>query len=139
MTQLFMGHLMKLNGKLTTLGLAAEIIFIRWKNNLNHAGDTALFSDMKLIGPVIVLWDVVFYQSEITSTMGPEDAAIALLINLKAKNVRSDSIQYFFPLIEQDPIAFCNSLNLEETREIFLKVGRNFKNLINNYFWRVNL
>ncbi|WP_034550819.1 metal-dependent hydrolase [Carnobacterium funditum] len=122
MTQAIHGSSYEIDGKLTTLGLAAGIIFHSDGKTIYHAGDTALFSDMKLIGQYRPL-DVVFLPIGDNFTMGPEDAAIAADY-LKAKKVVP--IHYnTFPLIEQDPIAFCNSLPGEQGK--FLKVGEILK------------
>lgn len=118
MTPAIHGSSYEINGKLTTIGLAAGIIFHSDNKTIYHAGDTALFSDMKLIGQYRPL-DVAFLPIGDNFTMGPEDAAIAANY-LQAKQVVP--IHYnTFPLIEQDPIAFSNRLANEEGK--VLKVG----------------
>lgn len=68
-----------------------------------HAGDTALFGDMKLIGERNNI-DVAFLPIGDNFTMGPEDAAYAVSL-LKPKTVIP--IHYnTFPPIQQDPNEF---------------------------------
>ena len=55
-----------------------------------HAGDTALFSDMKLIGERHPI-DVAFLPIGDNFTMGPEDAAYAAKL-AKRKNSCTDSL-----------------------------------------------
>lgn len=118
MTQAIHGLSYEIEGKLTKFGLAAGIIFHSDGKVIYHAGDTALFSDMKLIGQYRPL-DVAFLTIGDNFTMGPEDAALAANY-LKAKKVVP--IHYnTFPLIEQNPIAFCTSLR--EKQGEYLKVG----------------
>lgn len=119
MTQAIHGSSYEIDGKRTTLGLAAGIIFHSTGKTIYHAGDTALFSDMKLIGEYRPL-DVAFLPIGDNFTMGPEDAALAAGY-LQAKKVVP--IHYdTFPLIEQDPIAFCRSLPGKQGK--FLEVGK---------------
>jgi L-ascorbate metabolism protein UlaG (beta-lactamase superfamily) len=118
MTQAIHGSSYEIDGKLTTIGLAAGIIFHSDGKTIYHAGDTALFSDMKLIGQYRPL-DVAFLPIGDNFTMGPEDAAIAAGY-LQAKQVVP--IHYnTFPLIEQDPMAFSNRLANKQGK--VLKVG----------------
>lgn len=118
MTPAIHGSSYEIDGKLTTIGLAAGIIFHSDNKTIYHAGDTALFSDMKLIGQYRPL-DVAFLPIGDNFTMGPEDAAIAAKY-LQAKQIVP--IHYnTFPLIEQDPIAFSNRLADEQGK--VLKVG----------------
>ena len=81
------------------------ILFTAAGKTIYHAGDTALFSDMKLIGerhPV----DVLFIPIGDNFTMGPEDAAYAVSL-IKPKVVVP--IHYnTFPPIEVDPQVFVN-------------------------------
>lgn len=88
-------------------GMPAGILFTAEGKTIYHAGDTALFSDMKLIGerhPV----DVLFIPIGDNFTMGPEDAAIAAKF-LNAKTVVP--IHYnTFPPIKQDPNRFIDLL-----------------------------
>ena len=72
-----------------------------------HAGDTALFSDMKLIGERHPI-DLAFLPIGDNYTMGPEDAAYAAKL-LAAKTIVP--IHYnTFPVIKQDPQDFLQLL-----------------------------
>lgn len=72
-----------------------------------HAGDTGLFSDLKLIGERHPI-DIAFLPIGDNFTMGPEDAAIAAKF-LGAKTVVP--IHYnTFPVIKQDPARFIELL-----------------------------
>lgn len=87
-----------------------------------HAGDTGLFSDMKMYGEMYDI-DVAFLPIGDNFTMGPEDAKIAAEW-LKAKKVVP--IHYnTFPVIEQDPEAFVNSL--PEGVGVILKPGESIE------------
>lgn len=57
-------------------GMPAGILFTNEGKTIYHAGDTALFSDIKLIGELNSI-DVAFLPIGDNFTMGPEDAAIA--------------------------------------------------------------
>jgi L-ascorbate metabolism protein UlaG (beta-lactamase superfamily) len=84
-------------------GMPAGILFMAEGNTIYHAGDTALFSDMKLIGDRHPI-DVAFLPIGDNFTMGPEDAAYAAKL-LGAKTVVP--IHYnTFPPIKQDPMNF---------------------------------
>ncbi len=72
-----------------------------------HAGDTGLFSDMKLIGERHPI-DLAFLPIGDNFTMGPEDAALAARF-LQAKLVVP--VHYnTFPPIKQDPQKFIDLL-----------------------------
>lgn len=100
MTQAIHGSSVEIDLKPFTLGLATGILFTADEQTVYHAGDTALFSDMKLIGELNEI-DLAFIPIGDNFTMGPEDAALAAKW-LKAKKVIP--IHYnTFPLIEQNP------------------------------------
>lgn len=104
MTTAFHGSSYEIDGLPFTLGLAAGVLFSADEKTIYHAGDTSLFSDMKLIGEYKPI-DVAFLPIGDNYTMGPEDAAIAAQY-VQAKKVVP--VHYgTFPLIEQDPEAFC--------------------------------
>lgn len=89
--------------KIVYTGMPAGILFSSEGKTIYHAGDTALFSDMKVIGERNTI-DIAFLPIGDNFTMGPEDAATAASW-LKAKLVVP--IHYnTFPVIEQDPKAF---------------------------------
>ncbi len=108
-TQAFHGSSFeKEDGTVVYTGMPAGILFSHGGKTLYHAGDTALFSDMKLIGE-FEKPDVAFLPIGDNFTMGPEDALIA------AKWIGADitvPIHYnTFPVIEQDPeTAFSSKL-----------------------------
>ncbi len=84
-------------------GHACGFVVDYYGKNVYFAGDTGLFSDMKLIGELDPL-DVALLPIGDNFTMGIEDAVIAASF-LKAKTV----IPYHYntwPLIEQDPEEF---------------------------------
>lgn len=84
-------------------GMPAGILFTAEGKTIYHAGDTALFSDMKIIGEQNNI-DTAFLPIGDNFTMGPEDAAVAARW-LQAKTVVP--IHYnTFPVIEQDPQTF---------------------------------
>lgn len=122
MTQAIHGSSYEIDGKPFTLGLASGIIFTADDQTIYHAGDTALFSDMKLIGSFRPI-DVAFLPIGDNFTMGPDDAQIAASF-VKAKKVVP--IHYnTFPLIEQDGAAFCDSL--PEDQGLYLEVGESYE------------
>ena len=89
------------------LGLPAGVLFSAEGKTVYHVGDTALYSDMKLIGDKHKI-DLAFIPIGDNFTMGPEDAAIAAQW-LKPKIVVP--IHYnTFPVIQQDPYMFIESL-----------------------------
>ena len=93
------------NNEIIYTGMPGGILFTAEGKTVYHTGDTALFSDMKLIGerhPV----DVLFTPIGDNFTMGPEDAAYAVSL-IKPKIVVP--IHYnTFPPIEVDPQIFVN-------------------------------
>lgn len=85
------------------LGMPAGVVVTAGKLSFYHAGDTALFSDMKLIGEMHDI-EVAMLPIGDRFTMGPDDAVKA------AEFIRPRyvvPIHYnTFPLIQQDPEAF---------------------------------
>lgn len=90
------------------LGMPAGVLFMAEGKTVYHAGDTALFSDMKLIGERHPI-DVVFLPIGDNFTMGPEDAAYAAKL-LQAKTVVPIHFNTF-PPIKQDPHEFIELLD----------------------------
>ncbi|MBO8171893.1 MAG: metal-dependent hydrolase [Bacillaceae bacterium] len=89
------------------MGMPAGIVLEIEGKSIYHAGDTGLFSDMKLIGERHDI-DLAFLPIGDNFTMGPEDALDAAEW-VKAKKVVP--IHYnTFPLIEQDGQGFVNRL-----------------------------
>jgi len=95
------------SGKPVTLGLASGILVTADNKTVYHLGDTALFSDLKMIGDRHNI-DLAFIPIGDNFTMGPEDAAVA------ARWLHADCVvpvhYNTFPLIEQDPHDFVNLL-----------------------------
>lgn len=90
------------------LGMPAGILLTIEEKIIYHAGDTGLFSDMKLIGDRHQP-DVAFLPIGDNFTMGPDDAAYAAQL-LRAKMVVP--IHYnTFPVIEQEPHSFVKLLD----------------------------
>ncbi len=88
-------------------GMPAGILVMAEGKTVYHAGDTGLFSDMKLIGERHPI-DVAFLPIGDNFTMGPEDAAYAAKL-LNAKTVIPMHYNTF-PPIKQDPYAFIEML-----------------------------
>lgn len=89
------------------LGMPSGLLLTIEGKTIYHAGDTALFSDMKLIGERHPI-DLAFLPIGDNFTMGPEDASYAAKL-LNAKTVVP--IHYnTFPIIEQDPHKFVQLL-----------------------------
>lgn len=95
------------DGTVVPLGLATGFLFHHQGKTVYHAGDTALFSDMRLIGGDFPI-DLALLPIGDNYTMGPQDAARAAAF-LQAKQVVP--VHYnTFPLIEQDPHDFIRRL-----------------------------
>ncbi len=94
-------------------GQPAGILLFMDGKTLYHAGDTALFGDMKLIGEMNSI-DVAALPIGDNFTMGPEDAVIVAKW-VKAKHVIP--IHYnTFPVIRQDAAVFAQMLEKENIR-----------------------
>lgn len=100
------------------LGLPAGILFSAEGKTVYHVGDTALYSDMKLIGDKHDI-DLAFIPIGDNFTMSPEDAAIAAKW-LKPKTVVPIHFNTF-PVIQQDPYKFIEML--EEGNGKVMEVG----------------
>jgi L-ascorbate metabolism protein UlaG (beta-lactamase superfamily) len=98
---------------ITYTGMPAGILVTAEGKTVYHAGDTALFSDMKLIGSHHEI-DVAFLPIGDNFTMGPDDAALAAEW-LQAK-VTVPMHYNTFPVIEQDPHAFVQRLPKDKGR-----------------------
>ncbi|MBT2638491.1 MULTISPECIES: metal-dependent hydrolase [unclassified Bacillus (in: firmicutes)] len=95
------------NNEIIYGGMPAGILFMAEGKTVFHAGDTGLFSDMKLIGERHPI-DLAFLPIGDNFTMGPEDAALAAEF-LDAKEVVPIHFNTF-PPIKQDPHAFVKML-----------------------------
>ncbi|MBU8905173.1 metal-dependent hydrolase [Desertibacillus haloalkaliphilus] len=96
------------NQRIVYTGMPSGILFTAEDKTIYHAGDTALFSDMKLIGERHSI-DVAFLPIGDNFTMGPEDATLAAEW-VQAKQVVPIHFNTF-PVIEQDPEAFAARLS----------------------------
>ena len=106
------------DGEIIYAGMPGGILFTEGGKTIYHAGDTALFGDMKLIGERNAI-DVAFLPIGDNFTMGPEDAAYATEL-LKPKVVVP--IHYnTFPGIQQNPYGFKELVKTSEVH--ILKAG----------------
>ncbi|WLR44178.1 metal-dependent hydrolase [Bacillus carboniphilus] len=110
------------NQQIVYTGMPAGILLTIDEKTIFHAGDTGLFSDMKLIGERNQI-DLAFLPIGDNFTMGPEDALLAASwLNVK----KVVPIHYnTFPVIEQDPYAFAEQVTPGEG--IVLEVGECIK------------
>lgn len=110
------------DGMSISLGIAAGVLVHIDDKTIYHAGDTALFSDMTLIGETYPI-DVAFLPIGDNYTMGPTDAARAVqFLNPKI----AVPIHYnTFPLIEQNPEDFISLL--KDGQGLTLNVGESLK------------
>ncbi|HGE5782391.1 TPA: metal-dependent hydrolase [Bacillus pseudomycoides] len=108
-TQAFHGssYIDEENQTITYTGMPAGILFTAEEKTVYHAGDTALFSDMKLIGSLNNI-DVAFLPIGDNFTMGPEDAVLAAEW-IGAKTVVPMHYNTF-PVIQQNPHLFVQKL-----------------------------
>ncbi|WP_421380461.1 metal-dependent hydrolase [Bacillus salacetis] len=112
LTQAFHGSSYETEDKqIIYTGMPAGILLTVEGKTIYHAGDTALFSDMKLIGMRNSI-DLAFLPIGDNFTMGPDDAALAAEY-VNAKTVVP--IHYnTFPPIKQDPEKFVSMLKGQE-------------------------
>lgn len=95
------------DGTVIYTGMPSGVLFTSGGKTIYHAGDTSLFSDMKMIGELHTI-DLAFLPIGDNLTMGPDDAKYAAEW-LKAKKVVP--IHYnTFELIKQNPQEFINML-----------------------------
>lgn len=103
------------NKEIIYTGMPGGILFTAEGKTIYHAGDTALFGDMELIGKRHPI-DVAFLPIGDNFTMGPEDAAYAVSL-LKPKIVVP--IHYnTFPPIAQDPQQFAKLVEDAEVQNL---------------------
>lgn len=110
------------DGTFIYTGMPGGILLTVEGKTLYHLGDTALFSDLKMIGELNDI-DVAFIPIGDNFTMGPDDALIATdWVNAKIVV----PVHYnTFPIIKQDPDAFAEKVRTGEGRA--LKVGESFE------------
>lgn len=98
-------------------GMPAGLILTVEDTTIYHAGDTGLFSDMKLIGEEGI--DVAFLPIGDNFTMGPRDAARA--VEWISPKIVIPMHYNTFPPIEQDPEEFKKLVSLADVQ--ILKAG----------------
>lgn len=109
------------NRRIVYTGMPAGLLLYLEGKTIYHAGDTALFSDMKLIGEQNKI-DLAFLPIGDNFTMGPGDAQLAAQW-IKAKRVVP--IHYnTFPVIRQDAYQFAEKLG---DRALVLSPGQSFE------------
>ncbi|TBL75658.1 metal-dependent hydrolase [Paenibacillus thalictri] len=106
------------------MGMPSGILLSVDGLTIYHAGDTALFSDMKLIGELNKI-DLAFLPIGDNFTMGPEDALLAAQW-LGAKKVIP--VHYnTFPLLAQDGATFAQALAAVNIEGIILQPGESYE------------
>ena len=104
--------------------MPAGLLLTLGGKTIYHAGDTCLFSDMKLIGEQNDI-DLALLPIGDNFTMGPEDALIAAEWIGARKTV---PMHYnTFPLIEQDADAFIRLLSEKQLAGQVARPGESFK------------
>ncbi|MFZ5817035.1 MAG: metal-dependent hydrolase [Bacillota bacterium] len=109
-------------------GHAAGFVIHLGGKRIYHAGDTALFSDMKLLNGVIEApgIDVAMLPIGDHFTMGPEDAAIA--VQWIRPKVVIPMHWGTFPILLQDPSEFVQRVQtVGETKPVVLKPGEAYQ------------
>ncbi|UTR11381.1 metal-dependent hydrolase [Evansella sp. LMS18] len=109
------------NQQIIYTGMPAGILFKAEGKTIYHAGDTALYSDMKLLAKHEI--DLAFLPIGDNFTMGPEDALTAAEW-IGAKKVVPMHYNTF-PVIEQDPKAFAGKVKSGEG--LVLEAGDNLE------------
>lgn len=105
------------------MGMPSGMLVTMNGKTIYHAGDTALFGDMKMIGERHSI-DLAFLPIGDNFTMGPEDALLAAEW-LQARQVVP--IHYnTFPLIKQDAQMFGDTLKSKGIECIVLQPGQSF-------------
>ncbi|MGJ7920434.1 metal-dependent hydrolase [Neobacillus sp. LXY-4] len=110
------------NNEIIYLGMPAGVLLFIEGKTIYHAGDTGLFSDMKLIGERHPI-DLAFLPIGDNFTMGPEDAALAAQF-LQAKKVVPIHFNTFPPIV-QDPKKYVELL--DEGQGLVLELGEVFE------------
>jgi len=106
------------DGTFIYTGMPGGILLTIGEKTIYHVGDTALFSDLKMIGELNDI-DLAFVPIGDNFTMGPEDALIAAdwIQSKIVVPVHYDT----FPVIKQDAEAFANKV--QTGKGIAMKVG----------------
>lgn len=110
------------DGTFIYTGMPGGILLTIDGKTIYHAGDTSLFSDMKLIGEMNDI-DLAFLPIGDNFTMGPDDALIA------ADWIKADivvPVHYnTFPVIEQDGKEFASKV--KTGKGVFLDIGESLE------------
>lgn len=106
------------DGTVIYAGMPSGILLTVEGKTIYHAGDTALFSDLKLIGEMNDI-DLAFLPIGDNFTMGPEDALVAADW-VKAKTVVPMHYNTF-PLIEQNADDFASKV--KTGKGVAMKIG----------------
>jgi L-ascorbate metabolism protein UlaG (beta-lactamase superfamily) len=123
-TLAFHSSSLTVDGQTVYMGEPAGILLTVGGKIFFHAGDTALFGDMRLIGEMNSI-DAAVLPIGDSLTMGPEDALLAAQW-LRASRVIP--VHYnTFPGIEQDGDAFCDRLHKEGIVGKALKPGESLE------------
>ena len=106
------------DGTFIYTGMPAGLLLTIGDKTIYHAGDTSLFSDLKLIGDMHDI-DLAFLPIGDNFTMGPEEALVA------ADWVKADMVVPIhyntFPVIEQDGKAFASKVRTG--KGVYLDIG----------------
>ncbi|WP_454189927.1 metal-dependent hydrolase [Paenibacillus sp. Marseille-Q7038] len=119
-TLAFHSSSLEVNGTTVYMGQPAGILLTMGDKTIYHAGDTALFGDMKIIGEMNDIDTAILPIGDVL-TMGPEEAAIAAEW-VGAKKVIP--VHYnTFPFIEQDANSFTELLESKGIKGVALEPG----------------
>ncbi|RIV21085.1 metal-dependent hydrolase [Alicyclobacillaceae bacterium I2511] len=120
LTLAFHGSGFEMDNDIRNGGNPSGLLLTMGGKTLYHAGDTALFSDMKLIGDLQRV-DVAALPIGDNFTMGPEDALLAA--EWVHAGVTVPMHYNTFDLIRQDPQAFIQALEVKGLRGSVLQPG----------------
>ncbi|GIP37202.1 UPF0173 metal-dependent hydrolase [Paenibacillus sp. J31TS4] len=123
-TLAFHSSSVEVDGQLVYAGQPMGLLLTMGGKTLYHAGDTALFGDMKLIGERNRI-DAAALPIGDNYTMGPEDAALAA--RWIGANVVIPIHYNTFPAIQQDPHRFVSTLEESGLRGQVLAIGESLE------------
>ncbi|CAM3492089.1 metal-dependent hydrolase [Marinicrinis lubricantis] len=120
MTQAFHSSSLNVDGQLLYAGQPVGLLVTAGGKTLYHAGDTCLFSDMKMIGELHEI-DAAALPIGDNFTMGPKDALIA------AEWIGAEHViplhYNTFPVIEQDAAAFAREVERKGMKGHAMSIG----------------
>ncbi|HJV44947.1 MAG TPA: metal-dependent hydrolase [Bacillota bacterium] len=109
--------------KIVYMGMPCGILLTIEGKTIYHAGDTGLFSDLKMIGELNSI-DLAFLPIGDNFTMGPDDALIA------AEWIKANKIVPIhydtFGLVKQDGVAFVDQLRSKGLEGMVVNPGETF-------------